>query len=444
MSFPNGFLWGSATASYQIEGAALEDGRGECIWTRFSHTPGKVENGDTGDVADDHYHRYPQDVALMKDLGLQAYRYSISWPRVIPLGTGETNPVGLDFYDRLTDEIMKAGIQPWITLYHWDLPQTLEDKGGWANPDIVGWFTDYCELVTKRLGDRVKHWITLNEPWCSASLGYLFGVHAPGLRDPQKAFAAAHHLLLSHGVAMQVIRKNIPDAKAGITLNLSEQVPATNHPDDIRVARRTDGFQNRWYLDPVFKGQYPPDIVEEVMAQGGLADINLDDVQKAKQPMDFLGINYYMRWVVRHVPGDPDASEPAFPADAEYTDMGWEVNGGAMADLLVRVQREYNPKAIYITENGAAYPEPETTSDAILEDPQRVAFLKEYFSAAQDAIHRGALLKGYFVWSFLDNFEWAYGYTKRFGLVHVDYKSQKRTLKRSALYLKSVIQTGEI
>jgi beta-glucosidase len=444
MSFPNGFLWGSATASYQIEGAAMEEGRGECIWTRFSHTPGKVVNGDTGDVADDHYHRYPQDVALMKELGLQAYRYSVSWPRVFPLGTGETNPIGLDFYDRLTDEILGAGIQPWVTLYHWDLPQALEDKGGWANKDIVGWFSEYTELVTKRLGDRVKHWITLNEPWCSASLGYLYGVHAPGLRDPQKAFAAAHHLLLSHGAAMKIIRGNVPDAQAGITLNLTPQLPATDHPDDVRVAWRADGFSNRWYLDPVFKGQYPPDIVEEVMAQGGLQGVDLSEVREAQQPMDFLGINYYMRWVLAHVPGNPDATQPAFPEDSQFTDMEWEVNGAAMADMLVRVQREYNPKAIYITENGAAYPEPETTSDAILEDPERVAFLEEYFGSAEDAIQRGALLKGYFVWSFLDNFEWSYGYSKRFGIVHVDYQTQKRTPKRSALYLKDIIQTGAI
>ncbi len=444
MTFPDGFLWGAATASYQIEGAALEDGRGECIWTRFSHTPGKVVNGDTGDVADDHYHRYPQDVALMKELGLKAYRYSISWPRVIPLGTGAINPLGLDFYDRLTDEILKAGVQPWVTLYHWDLPQALEDKGGWTNPDIVGWFSEYTELITKRLGDRVKHWITLNEPWCSASLGYLYGNHAPGLQDPKKAFAAAHYLLRSHGAAMKIIRRNVPDAKAGITVNLAPHMPATNHPDDVRVALRGDGFQNRWYLDPVFKGQYPPDIVEEVMAQGGLAGIDLNEVREAQQPADFLGINYYMRQVVAHVPGKPDESQTAFPPDAQFTDMGWEVNGAAMADLLVRVQREYNPKAIYITENGAAYPEPETVSEAVLEDPSRVAFLKEYFTAAQDAIKRGAKLEGYFVWSFLDNFEWAFGYTKRFGIVHVDYKTQKRTPKRSALYLKDIIRTNEI
>ena len=444
MAFPDGFLWGAATASYQIEGAALEDGRGECIWTRFSHTPGKVINGDNGDVADDHYHRYPQDVALMKDVGLQAYRYSISWPRVIPLGTGETNPLGLDFYDRLTDEIMKAGIQPWVTLYHWDLPQALEDKGGWANPDIVGWFSEYTELVTKRLGDRVKNWITLNEPWCSASLGYLQGIHAPGLQDPQKAFAAAHHLLLSHGAAMRIIRRNVPEAKAGITLNLSLYQPATDHPDDIRIAWRAEGFSNRWYLDPVFKGEYPPDIIEEVMAQGGLQGINLADVKKAQEPMDFLGINYYMRWVLAHVPGKPDEAQNVFPAEAQFTDMGWEVNGESMANLLVRVQNEYNPKALYITENGAAYPEPEAVTEAVLEDPERVAFLKEYFSAAEDAIQRGALLKGYFVWSFLDNFEWSYGYSKRFGIVHVDYKTQKRTPKRSALYLKDVIQANAI
>ncbi len=444
MAFPNDFLWGAATASYQIEGAALEDGRGECIWTRFSHVPGNVLNGDTGDVADDHYHRYAEDVALMKDVGLKAYRYSLSWPRILPLGTGETNPKGLDFYDRLTDELLKAGIQPWVTLYHWDLPQALEDRGGWASRDIVDWFTDYTDLVTKRLGDRVKHWITLNEPWCSANLGYLYGNHAPGVKDPVKAFAAAHHLLLSHGAAMKVIRQNIADAQAGITLNLAGQIPATDHPDDIRVARRADGFLNRWYLDPIFKGQYPPDTIEEIMGQGGLVGIDLTEVQEAKQPMDFLGVNYYMRWVLAHVPGNPDESKPAFPKDAEFTDMEWEVNGPAMADLLVRVQKDYNPKAIYITENGAAYPEPETVSEPVLEDPKREAFLKQYFEAAEDAIQRGAKLKGYFVWSFLDNFEWAFGYSKRFGLVHMDYKSLKRTRKRSSYFLSDVIRNNGV
>lgn len=444
MSFPNDFLWGAATASYQIEGAALEDGRGECIWTRFSHTPGKVVNGDTGDVADDHYRRYPQDVALMKDVGLKAYRFSISWPRVIPQGTGAVNPKGLDFYDRLVDEILKAGIEPWATMYHWDLPQALEDRGGWPSPDMVGWFSEYAELITQRLGDRVKHWITLNEPFCTAILGYLHGIHAPGHQDPQKAFASVHHLLLTHGAAMQIIRKNVPDAKAGITLNLSPHIPATDHPDDHRVARRGDGFANRLYLDPVFKGEYPPDMVEEIMAAGGLRGVNLDAIQSARQPMDFLGINYYMRWVVAHVPGKPDESRHAFPAESQFTHMDWEVNGAAMADLLVRVQEEYNPKAIYITENGAAYPEPDSVNEPILEDAQRVAFLKEYFAAAEDAIRRGAQLKGYFVWSFLDNFEWGYGYSKRFGIVHVDYQSQKRTRKRSSYYLSDVIRSNEV
>lgn len=444
MTFPKDFLWGTATASYQIEGAAREDGRGECTWTRFSHTPGKVERGDTGDVACDHYHRYKDDVALIRELNVPAYRFSISWPRVLPQGTIEINEKGLDFYDRLVDELLKAGIQPWVTLYHWDLPQVLEDKGGWTNPDIVKWFADYTAVATRVLGDRVKHWITLNEPWCSSMLGYLFGVHAPGIQDQVAAYRAAHHLLLSHGAAMPIIRQHVFDAQAGITLNLAPHIPATDHPKDVRVARYGDGFHNRWFLDPVFKGEYPADMVEVLTARGALDGLDLGAIQGAAVPMDFLGINYYMRWVLAHVPGQPEEARNAFPSDAEFTDMEWEINGPAMADLLVRVHQEYGPKAIYITENGAAFPEPDTATNGVVEDPRRVAFYKQYFAAADDAIQRGAPLKGYFVWSFMDNFEWGYGYTKRFGIVHVDYETQKRTPKRSAHYLRDVIRTGVI
>ncbi len=444
MPFPKDFLWGTATASYQIEGAAREDGRGECIWTRFSHTPGKVECGDTGDVACDHYHRYTDDVALMRELNVPAYRFSISWPRVLPQGTIEINEQGLDFYDRLVDELLKAGIQPWVTLYHWDLPQALEDKGGWTNPDMVKWFADYTAVATRVLGDRVKHWITLNEPWCSAMLGYLFGVHAPGIKDQVAAYRAAHHLLLAHGAAMPIIRQHSSNAQAGITLNLAPHIPATDHPEDVHLARYGDGFQNRWFLDPVFKGEYPADMVKVLTARGALDGLDLSAIEGAAVPMDFLGINYYMRWVLAHVPGQPEEARNAFPPEAEFTDMEWEINGPAMADMLVRVHEEYGPKAIYITENGAAFPEPDTATNGVVEDPRRVAFYKQYFAAAEDAIQRGAPLKGYFVWSFMDNFEWAYGYTKRFGIVHVDYQTQKRTPKRSALYLRDVIQTGVI
>jgi beta-glucosidase len=444
MPFPKDFLWGVAASSYQIEGAAREDGRGECIWTRFSHTPGKVKNGDTGDIANDHYHRYKDDIALIKRLGMPSYRLSIAWPRIMPAGTGAINPPGLDFYDRLIDEMLAAQILPYVTLYHWDLPQALQDRGGWTNPDSPQWFADYAGVVTGRLGDRVKHWITHNEPWCSAFLGYMFGAHAPGLRDPKQAFAAAHHLLISHGLAVPVIRAHSADSKVGITLNLVPHVPATNDPFDIANARRADTLSNDWFLDPVFKGHYPAWGVETFAAD--LEGLDLSAAKVAAVPTDFLGVNYYMRWVHGHkpaeTPGAPPIEQNSFPADAEFTDMGWEIYPCGLYDMLHRVHRDYGPIPLYITENGAAFPEPETVTGDILEDPKRVAYYKGYLEAAEQAIAEGVPLRGYFAWSLMDNFEWAEGYSKRFGIVHVDYATQKRTPKRSALYLQRVAQTG--
>jgi beta-glucosidase len=440
MAFSKEFVWGVATASYQIEGAALEDGRGECIWTRFSHTPGKVKQGDTGDVACDHYHLFKDDVALMKKIGVQAYRFSISWPRVLPHGEGAINESGLDFYSRLVDELLAQGITPWATVYHWDLPQVLEDKGGWANPDIVKWFTDYTNVVTSALGDRIKHWITLNEPWCTAFLGYDMGIHAPGIRDKKSAYAAAHHLLLAHGNAVPVIRANSKDAKVGITLNLAPQLPASDDPRDVQIAQTADAYQNTWFLDPVYKGHYPEYGVKAFA--DSLAGLDLDAVKVAAVPTDFLGINYYMRFIHAYNPANPNVPMSKFPPDAQFTDMGWEIYPDGLAQMLTRVHEEYHPAEIYVTENGAAFPEPESVAGELLEDPQRVAFLKGYFGAAERAIANGVPLRGYFVWSFLDNFEWAEGYTKRFGIVHVDYQSQKRTLKSSAHYLHDVIASG--
>jgi len=439
MPFPKDFLWGSATSSYQIEGAALEEGRGECIWTRFSHTPGKVLNNDTGDVACDHYHLYKQDVALMRELGLHAYRYSISWPRVLAEGVGTINEAGLDFYDRLTDELLASNIQPWVTLYHWDLPQALQDRGGWTNPDIVKWFTDYTQVVVGRLGDRVKHWITHNEPWCTAFMGNLIGAHAPGIQDLKTAIHVAHHTLLAHGATVPVVRAYSPGAQVGITLNLTPHIPATDHPDDIRLARRDDGLQNNWFLDPCYHGHYPADMVELLTPTGVFEGINIEDVQSAAVPTDFLGINYYMRYAMAHVPGKPDESVPAFPEGTEFTGMGWEVYPQGMADMLLYVQEHYNPPAIYITENGAAYVDPDPADD-VVDDLERVSFIRRYLEAAEDAINKGAALKGYFVWSFLDNFEWAYGYSQRFGIIHVDFNTQKRTLKRSAQMYRNIIK----
>lgn len=440
MTFAKDFTWGVATASYQIEGAAREDGRGECIWTRFSHTPGKVKNGATGDVACDHYHLYPQDVANMKQIGVHAYRLSISWPRVIPQGTGALNEGGLDFYSALIDELLDNGITPWVTLYHWDLPQALQDRGGWANPDSPQWFGDYTKTVVGALGDRIKHWITFNEPWCTAFLGNMLGVHAPGIQEPKTAFAVAHNLLIAHGQAMPIIRAHSKDCQAGITLNLTPHIPATDDPLDSHVAKRADVMQNAWFLDPLYKGHYPEWGVTEFAPL--LDGLDLSAVSIATAPTDFLGVNYYMRFIDAHVPGQPEQMTNVYPADAEFTDMGWEIYPPAFAEMLVRVKDEYQPSAIYITENGAAFPEPDSVDGDVLEDPKRVAFLKGYLGAVESAIGDGVPIKGYFVWSFMDNFEWAEGFTKRFGIVHTNYATQKRTLKRSAHYLTKVIETG--
>ncbi len=438
MTFPKDFVWGVATSSYQIEGAALEDGRGECIWTRFSHTPGKTKNADHGDVACDHYHRYKDDVAIIKSLGLGAYRFSISWPRVLPQGTGAVNEAGLAFYDRLTDELLAQGIQPYATLYHWDLPQALEDRGGWTNPEIIKWFADYTDVVTRRLGDRIQGWITLNEPWCSAVLGYLWGVHAPGQQDMVKAYQAAHHLLIAHGHAMPVIRQNAPGVRAGITLNLIPQVACSDDPGDVLLTNQADGFINRWFLEPVFKGSYPADLLADEMVTLALAEVDPGRIQEACVPMDFLGVNYYSRTFNSQTL----EGHARYPSDARFTDMDWEIYGRGMGEMLLRVHQEYGPKALYITENGAAFPDPATTRDAVVEDPLRVDFYKEYLEGAQWAMAQGVPLKGYFAWSLMDNFEWAEGYEKRFGIVHVDYATQKRTPKRSALYLGEVARTG--
>jgi beta-glucosidase len=441
MTFPKDFLWGTATASYQIEGGGLSEGRGECIWYRFSHTPGKVKNGDTGDVACDHLHRYPEDVALMADLGVQAYRFSVSWPRVIPAGTGATNEPGLDFYDRLVDELLKHNIKPYTTLYHWDLPQVLQDQGGWANSSSPQWFAEYADLITRRLGDRVQGWITFNEPWCVSILSNLLGIHAPGLRDAPTAFKVAHQLNLAHGEGMRIIRRNCPGVPAGITLNLTPGTAKSDSVADQEALRLYDGVTNRWFLDPVFKGQYPEDMIEPLGST--LEGIRLDEVKSAAEPMDFLGINYYTRSIIHWDDSQPLHFGTVRALDAEFTAMDWEVYPEGLTDLLVRIDKEYQPPAIYITENGAAYDDPEPENGAV-HDPNRVEYLRQHFKATEAAIQQGVPVKGYFVWSFMDNFEWAEGYDKRFGIVRVNYETQERTPKDSAQYLKQVISTGEI
>ncbi|WP_327005600.1 GH1 family beta-glucosidase [Dactylosporangium sp. NBC_01737] len=455
LTFPPGFVWGAATASYQIEGAAQEDGRTPSIWDTFSHTPGKTLGGDTGDVACEHYHRYREDVGLMKDLGVNAYRFSIAWPRVQPGGSGPANAKGLDFYRRLVDELLANDITPWVTLYHWDLPQELEDAGGWPARDTAARFADYATLVHGALGDRVRHWTTFNEPWCSAFLGYASGVHAPGRQHAPDALAAMHHLLLGHGQAVQSIRAADPTAQLGITLNLYAISPADEHKaGDLDAARRIDGLANRIFLDPVLLGSYPADVVADLAEVSDFGFVRDGDLEQIAQPLDLLGINYYSRHVVGAE--DPDVpAEPYWRAPTSWpgsetvrflkrpgvpvTDMGWEVDAPGLTETLTRVARDYPAIPLYITENGAAYID--TVTDAgTVEDADRVAYFDAHFRACHDAITAGAPLHGYFAWSLLDNFEWAWGYTKRFGMIRVDYDTQERTVKASGHRFREVIK----
>jgi beta-glucosidase len=435
LEFPSDFLWGAATASYQIEGATDEDGRGESIWDRFSASPGKVRNGDSGAIACDHYHRYRDDVALMRQLGLSAYRFSIAWPRILPRGRGRVNQAGLDFYDRLVDELLAKGIEPFATLYHWDLPQALEDEGGWKSRATTDAFVDYVDIVVRRLGDRVHHWITHNEPWVVAWLGYGHGLHAPGRTDgPRGALLAAHHLLLSHGMAVPVIRQASSGAQVGITLNLAPIYPETRAQADVDAARQADGQANRWFLDPIFRGEYPSDMIRRFGDQ--VPPIQANDLSTMAAPIDFLGINNYSRQVVRAGP-DGRVVHVRVPG-SEYTDMDWEVAPDAFYDLLVRVTRDYAPPRLYVTENGAAYPDVPNHQGQVL-DPERQRYLERYFAAASRAILDGAPLAGYFVWSLLDNFEWSFGYGKRFGLIYVDYPTLVRIPKGSYQWYRSFI-----
>lgn len=445
--FPDGFIWGTATAAYQIEGAVNEDGRGPSIWDTFSHTPGKILNSDTGDMACDHYHRYEQDVALMKRLGMHAYRFSIAWPRVLPQGTGQVNEAGLDFYDRLVDTLLAANIQPFVTLYHWDLPQALQDNGGWTNRDTSSAFADYTNIVVRRLGDRVKHWITLNEPWVSAFMGHALGEHAPGLTDYRKALQAAHYLLLAHGESVPAIRSAAPDAEVGITLNLSPAVAASESENDIAAAHRFDGFLNRWFLDPVFGRGYPEDMMRLYSIFAPKVDAN--DLQLIGAPLDFLGVNFYFPVAVRAASlfKNPLRFDLLTPEEGaalgfELTAMEWPVVPHALTELLVRVHHDYAPPAIYVTENGAAFDD--ELIDGEVNDERRIAFLREHFKAAHRALEAGVPLRGYFIWSLMDNFEWAHGYSKRFGIVYVDYETQQRIPKASAEWVRQVIATNTV
>lgn len=427
MPFPSDFLWGVATASYQIEGAFDEDGRRPSIWDTFSHTPGKVLGGDTGDVACDHYHRMREDVGLIAALGVGAYRFSIAWPRVVPDGTGEVNHAGLDFYDRLVDELLEHGIQPWPTLYHWDLPQALEDRGGWRNRVTAEAFLDYASAVTHRLGDRVPAFTTLNEPWCSAILGHLTGEHAPGLRDVDAALSAAHHLLLGHGLVAQHL--HAVGLEAGLVVNQEVKIPASDHPADIDAARLEDQKMSGWFLDPVVGRGYPEEASREYAWDR--APVRPADLDVIAEPLDFIGLNYYTSTVV----ADPGVERPRSVRHPEVTDMGWPVEPSGLTTLLMRLATLYGFERIYVTENGAAYPDV-VTGDGTVADVDRISYLDRHFAAADAAVEAGVPLAGYFVWSLMDNFEWAWGYSKRFGLVHVDYPTGTRTPKASYRWLQ--------
>ncbi len=441
--FPENFRWGTATAAYQIEGAVHEDGRGESIWDRFSHTPGKIIRDENGDIACDHYHLYPQDIQLMQELGLRNYRFSIAWPRILPTGRGQVNAAGLDFYDRLVDTLLAADIEPFVTLYHWDLPQALQDEvGGWNSRETSHAFANYAGVVSQRLGDRVKYWITLNEPWVSSFVGHEMGVHAPGLRDPRIAWQVSHHLLLAHGLAVPILRANgNADTSVGITLVLSPTEPATDSPEDQQLAIATDGKQNRWFLDPVFRGSYPQDVLDRLAHQNILPTIEPGDNAIIATPVDFLGLNYYYRSILHR---RPDGSiEQVQPEGAEYTTMGWEVYPPGLYTLLKRLHNEYHVPAIYITENGAAFPDTLSENDQV-HDPQRLNYLREHFLQAHQAISEGVPLLGYFVWSLMDNFEWAVGYDQRFGIAYTDYPTQRRIIKDSGHWYRKVIEKNAV
>ena len=451
VAFPPDFLWGAATAAYQIEGGATEGGRTPSIWDTFSRTPGKVQGGDTGDVACDHYHRVADDVKLMAGLGLKSYRFSLSWPRLQPDGKGSGNEAGLDFYSRLVDDLLAHGIEPWVTLYHWDLPQALEDAGGWPVRDTAGRFAEYAEIAHRALGDRVRYWTTLNEPWCSAFLGYGSGVHAPGRNDGADALRAAHHLMLGHGLAVQAMRAAQPDHGLGITLNLYAISPQTDSDADADAARRIDGLANRIFLDPVLRGQYPADVVEDVREVTDFGHVRDGDLATISAPLSVLGINYYSRYVV--AAPDGESAEPYWRSPSNWpgsenvrfgdrglpvTDMNWEIDAPGLVEVLDRVHREYPPIPIYVTENGSAFVD--TVVDGQVDDPDRVAYFDAHLRACSDAIEAGVPLRGYFAWSLLDNFEWAWGYSKRFGMVYVDYDSQVRIPKSSAKWYSEVIR----
>jgi len=432
--FPHNFLWGAATAAYQIEGAWNEDVKGESIWDRFSHTLGKIEDNSTGDVACDHYHRYDEDIALMRRLGLNAYRFSIAWTRILPLGAGNVNPGGLDFYDRLVDVLCAANIEPLLTLHHWDYPQALYEAGGWISRTNLHHFADYAAVVAKRLGDRVKYWATFNEPGVIAWDGYVSGEHAPGEQDPNKAKQVAHNLMVAHGLAVQAIRGIEPNLKAGIVLNQWMSDAADDDPQSICNAESAWNRSETTFLHPIFKGYYHPEYIEFA---GGLPEIQAGDMALIAQKLDFLGVNFYSRNLY-NAQGHVDEV-----SGSEYTEMGWEVCAPALRRMLNKINNDYEVPPIYITENGASFPD-EVSADGKIHDTRRLDYLKQHFIQTRLAMQDGVDVRGYMVWSLMDNFEWGHGYTKRFGIIRVDYETQKRTLKDSGEWYAKVIASNSV
>jgi beta-glucosidase len=437
--FPDGFVFGAATAAFQIEGSTTADGRGESIWDRFCSTPGKVENGDTGDPACEHYVRWRDDLDLMRSLGLGGYRFSIAWPRVQPDGRGPVNRTGLDFYRRLAEGLLERGITPLATLYHWDLPQALEDSGGWASRDVVGRFVDYAGLVFDGLGDVVQDWITHNEPWVTSFLGYAYGTKAPGATSWPRAIAASHHALLAHGAAVREFRGRGLPGRIGITLDLTIAEPATDSPEDRAAAERLHLHHNGWFVEPVFRGAYPQAMVDLYERSFGPLDAVRDgDLEIVSEPIDFLGVNFYRPNLVAADPSQPPLELREVDRAVPRTSMDWPIVPSALTELLLRLRRDCPGTPLVITENGAAFDDV-LDGGEVVEDPERRAYLQQHVEAVQRAISQGADVRGYYAWSLLDNFEWEHGYSRRFGLVYVDYPSQRRVLKRSALWYRDLI-----
>ena len=441
--FPADFLWGTSTSAYQIEGSPTADGAGPSIWHRFSHTPGNTFLDQTGDIACDHYRRYKDDVALMAQLGTNSYRFSIAWGRIFPSGTGTVNRRGIDFYSRLVDELLKRGIKPNITLYHWDLPEALDNRGGWLNRDIAEWFCDYAVTVWEALGDRVDMWSTLNEPWVVTDGGYLSGLLAPGHSNLFEAPIATHNLLRAHGMAVERFRATGAGQKGriGIVVNLEPKYPASRSSADLQATKRADAYMNRQYLDPVFLGRYPEEMVE--IFSEAWPDWPEEDMEVIKEPIDFLGVNYYTRKVERFHPEILPLKTKHVPQPQHIqTETHWEVFPEALTRVLLWVTERYGKLPIYITENGAAFYDPPSPIGDRIDDPLRIEYYRQHLRAAHDAMQQGVDLRGYFAWSLLDNFEWSLGFSKRFGLVHVDYETQRRTIKQSGRYYSEVIRSN--